>query len=122
MTAGPTALRGSGSPTSPPCLLARGGIIGNGSGGYDDNDGDDDGDDDDEGERHRGDCSDEYGIVATFSDNTVTSWLHAGGADRRWSERMLVGLVDLASLSRYLSPLRAAARDRSSSSSSRRNE
>jgi hypothetical protein len=48
-----------------------------------------------------GDCGDEYGIVAAFSDGTVTSWSRAGGADRRWSERVLVGVVDTASSSRY---------------------
>ena len=54
-----------------------GGRDGNRSGGYGDDDGDDDGGDEDEGDRHRGDCGDEYGIVATILDNTVTSWSHA---------------------------------------------
>ena len=68
----------------------------------DDGDGDDDDDDDDDGgDRHSSDCGDEYGIVAAFSDGTVTSWSRAGGADRRWSERVLVGVVDTASSSRY---------------------
>ena len=52
--------------------------------------------DDDGGDPHSGDCGDEYGIVAAFSDGTVTSWSRAGGADRRWSERLLVGVVDPA--------------------------
>jgi len=62
----------------------------------DGDDGDDDDDDDNGGDRHSGDCGDEYGIVAAFSDGTVTSWSRAGGADRRWSERVLVGVVDPA--------------------------
>jgi hypothetical protein len=40
----------------------------------DDGNDDDDDDDDDGGDRHSGDCGDEYGIVAAFSDGTVTSW------------------------------------------------
>jgi len=68
-----------------------GGRDGNRSGGYGDNDGDDDGRDEDEGDHHRGDCGDEY------LDNTVTSWSHAGGADRCWLEQVLVGMVDPAS-------------------------